>query len=377
MDYKKPAVVIDNGQAYCKAGIAGDDTPKCCFPAIVGRSKDQGNLKGMDKEIAYVGDEAWAKQDVLELNYPIDKGIVNNQDDMEKVWHHAFFNELRVIPEDHPVLLTEAPMNPKENREKLIQILFEKFNVPSSYIAIQAVLSLYASGRLTGIVLDSGEGVTHTVPIAEGYFLQDSVLRIDCSGRDCTKYLIKILEEQGVQFKSPFEMETVKDIKEKFCYVALDYEEEMKKYKESTANNRPCKLPDGNVIVIQNQRFRCPELLFKPSFIGLEISGIHELTFQSIMKCDYYVREDLFRNIIMSGGTTMLTGIPERLNKELTLLAPKQMKVKVVAPYERKLSVWIGGSILSSLSGFQDKWIKKSEYDESGSTIVHRKCICI
>ncbi|CAD8116185.1 unnamed protein product [Paramecium primaurelia] len=374
MAQKQKAVFIDNGQAYCKTCIAERVSQGSCFSAIVGRPKDQGNLKGIDKEVAYVGDEAWAKKDVLELNYPIDKGIINNWDDMEKVWHHALFNELKVIPEDHPVLLTEAPLNPKHNREKMTQIFFEKFNVPSFYVAIQAVLSLYAAGRLTGIVLDSGEGVTYTVPIAEGYFLQDSVLRIDLAGIDCTKYLVKIMEEQGLQFKSQFEMDIARRMKEQFCYVALDYEEEMKKYQESTANNRSCKLPDGNVIVIKDQRFRCPELMFKPSFIGLDIQGIHELTFQSIMKCDYYVRKDLFQNIVMSGGTTMFTGIPERLNKELTLLAPKQMKVKVVAPRERKFSVMIGGSILSSLSGFQDKWITKSEYDESGPAIVHKKC---
>ncbi|CAK71567.1 unnamed protein product (macronuclear) [Paramecium tetraurelia] len=256
----------------------------------------------------------------------------------------------------------------------MTQILFETFNVPSFYVAIQAVLSLYASGRTTGIVVDSGDGVSHTVPIYEGYALPHAVLRIDLAGRACTQYLVNILNELGVSFTSSAEMEIVRDMKEKLCYVALDYEEEMKKYKESAANNRPYELPDGNVVVIQNQRFRCPELLFKPNFIGLEVAGIHELTFKSIMKCDIDVRKDLYGNVVMSGGTTMFPGIPERLSKELTSLAPSSMKIKVVAPPERKFSVWIGGSILSSLSTFQAMWITRSEYDESGPTIVHRKC---
>ncbi|CAD8116189.1 unnamed protein product [Paramecium primaurelia] len=371
MYQENPAVVIDNGQTYCKAGIAGDDAPKGCFPAVVGRPKHQ--FMAVMNSQKYVGDEALAKRGLLELNYPNYIGSVNNWDDMEKLWHHVLFNELRVSPEDHPVLLTEAPLNPKHNSEKMTQIFFEKFKVPSFYVAIQAVLSLYSSGRITGIAVHSGDGVSQIVSIYEGYALQDSFLRINLAGRHCTQYLVKIFEELGVQF-TKYEMETVKDIKEKLCYVALDYEDEMKKYKESASNNRPYELPDGNVIVIQNQRFRCPELLFQPSFIGLQVSGIHELTFQSIMKCDYYVRKDLFQNIVMSGCTTMFPGIAERLSKELTSLAPKQMKVKVVAPPERKFSVWIGGSILSQISTFQDKWITKSEYDESGPAIVHRKC---
>jgi actin-related protein len=252
--------------------------------------------------------------------------------------------------------------------------LFETFNVPAFYVAIQAVLSLYASGRTTGIVVDSGDGVTHTVPIYEGYALPHAILRIDLAGRAITDWLSKIIMELGMTFSSSAEREIVRDIKEKLSYVALDYEAELTKYKESAANDKPYELPDGNVITIQTQRFRAPELLFKPSFIGMEVSGIHELTFKSIMKCDIDVRKDLYGNIVMSGGTTMFPGIPERLSKEVTALAPSTMKIKVVAPPERKFSVWIGGSILSSLSTFQAMWITRAEYDESGPGIVHRKC---
>lgn len=376
MDEEKVALVVDNGSGLTKAGFAGDHYPRAVFPSMVGRPKHPGALVGMDQKDAYVGGEAASKRGVLNLSYPVKQGVVDKDswEDMEKIWHHTFYNELRVNPSEHPLLLTEAPLNPKKRREDMVECMFEKFNVPALYVNIQAVLALYALGRTTGCVVDSGDGVSHTVPIYEGYALPHAIMRMDLAGRDLTDHLYNMLKERGEDVGGEGGREAVAEIKEKMTYVALDFDQEMKTASESAETEKTYTLPDGRTITVGNESFRCPEVLFQPGLVGMESPGIHDTTFQTIMKCDVDIRKDLYASIVLAGGSTMFPKIGDRVTKEITALAPSTMKIKVEAPPERKHSVWIGGSLLSALSSFQQMWVTKAEYEENGAQIVHIKC---
>ncbi|GAM26799.1 hypothetical protein SAMD00019534_099740 [Acytostelium subglobosum LB1] len=362
-------LVIDNGSGVVKAGFAGEDKPRCVFPSIIGYPLFNSVMKGMGKE-KYIGDEAQAKRGVLSIKYPIEHGIVTNWADMETLWEYTFMNELRVDPSKHPVLLTEAPLNPKANREKMLEIMFESFQVPALYIAIQAVLSLYASGRTTGTVLDCGDGVCHTVPIYEGFCISHNVKRLDIGGRDITEYMIRLLTERGYAFTSTAEREIVRDIKEKTSFVALDFADSMQKDENSLLTHYT--MPDKQVLSIGNERFRCTEALFDPSLLGMDVNGVQHLLHNTIMGCDIDIRKDLYSNIVISGGSTMSPGFEQRLEKELKHLST--MPVKISAPAERNYSVWCGGSVLGDLKSFPGQWITKHEYQEYGRSIVHKKC---
>ncbi|KZZ93453.1 actin CyI [Ascosphaera apis ARSEF 7405] len=291
---------------------------------------------------------------LLKIRYPLEHGIVTDWDDMEKIWQWVYEVELKTLSEEHPVLLTEPPLNPRTNRETAAQILFEQFNIPALYTSIQAVLSLYASGRTTGIVLDSGDGVSHAVPVFEGFAMPNSIRRIDIAGRDVTEHLQLLLRKSGYVFHTSAEKEIVRMIKEKTSYVAFDPKREEKEW--STLSKADSKTQDSSTnacFQIGAERFRAPEILFDPEIVGLEYPGVHQIVVDAINRTDMDLRKALFGNIVLSGGSTLCKGFGDRLLHEVQRLAFKDMKIKIFAPPERKYSTWIGGSILAGLSTFR------------------------
>ncbi|XP_069743470.1 uncharacterized protein [Narcine bancroftii] len=372
-DYKTP-IVLDTGSGLIKAGFADQQLPTAIFPTVIGRPKYENICNRRGQQDIYIGHDAQHMRGVLSLNYPLEHGIVTNWDEIEQIWHHTFNHQLHVDPEEHPVLLTEPAMNPHHNRERMVEILFEAFNVPLTFVAMQAVLALYSAGQTTGLILDSGDGVTHTVPVYEGYNLPHAIQRLNLAGRDLTDHLKKLLKERGYSFNSTAEREIVRDIKEKHCYVAGDYDAELRS--PETISELHYTLPDGQIISMGDEMFRVPEILFRPELIGKDHYGIHESLLRSIILCDVDLRKTFVANIILSGGNTMLTGLPARIQKEISSMVPLDLSehVHVTSPANRDFTVWSGGATLASSSALDSAWISREEYHEFGPKIVHRKC---
>lgn len=362
-------VVIDNGSGNIKAGFAGEEQPSCYIPSFVGRPKHPRVMAGAIQDNLFIGRRAQEFRGLLKIKYPMEHGVVMDWDDMERIWGWVYGEGLKALSEEHPVLLTEAPLNPRQNRDIAAQIFFETFNVPAFFTSVQAVLSLYSSGRTTGIVLDSGDGVTHAVPVFEGFSMPHAVRRIDLAGRDITDHLQLLLRKAGHNLHTSAEKEVVRTIKEKTCYLALN---PAKVEKDQGGAWEEFKLPDGKVIQLGTERFLAPEILFNPELVGQEYPGVHQVIVDSINRTDLDLRKSLFSNIVLSGGSTLCTGFGDRLLNEVKKLAVKDVKLKIYAPPERKYSTWIGGSILAGLSTFKKMWVSADEYKEDPD-IIHKK----
>jgi actin-related protein len=366
-------LVVDNGSGNTKAGFAGAEGPKSIFSTIIGSPKSNQQMVGGQNKDFFVGFEAVAKAALLNLRHPIENGLATNWEDMERLWNHTFYNELLTSPDEHPIVLTEKPMCPRMNREKMIQIMFETFNVRGFYSGVQAVLALFSLGRTTGVVWDAGEGVSFTVPIYEGYGLPHAIMRSALSGSDLTSLLMKMLADGGYD-PTILKFEEVRSMKEQICQVALDFQAEVQKAEAAKAPTTRFPLSNGLEVAYGTECFRCPEALFTPSIAGSASDGIQQLIHIALERCDVDVRKELYSNIVLCGGTSMFRGLAERMEKEVVALATPQMKVNVTATPERKNSVWLGGSVLGSLDAFPQMMIDRTEYRDEGVQIVHKKC---
>ncbi|KAH7640442.1 actin-related protein 2 isoform X2 [Dermatophagoides farinae] len=373
-------IVCDNGTGFVKCGYAGSNFPKHTFPSVVGRPIIRAAQRIDDIEIKdlMVGDEANKLRSYLELSYPMENGIVRNWDDMCHVWDHTFYDMLQIDPKNSRILLTEPPLNPINNRKKMIEMMFEKYQFHSAYIAIQAVLTLYAQGLMTGVVVDIGDGVTHICPVYQGFAMPHLTRRLDVAGREVTRYLIKLLLLRGYAFNHTADFETVRMLKEKMCYIAYNCEQEQKLAEETTYLTETYTLNDGRIIKLSGERFEAPEALFQPHLVNIEGQGISELLFNTINSADLDLRSELYKHIVLSGGSTMYPGLPSRLEREIKQLYLERIlkgdgqklqkfKIRVEDPPRRKDMVFIGGAVLADvMKDHPQFWITRQQYEEMG-----------
>jgi len=376
-------IVVDNGTASIKAGFAGGSKPKLVMGTKVGKAKHMrimpgGALEQEAMEQYYIGQKLEEHRGAFILAHPMERGrVIGDGNDkasweqMELLWKHLYSKDgLNAKMEEHPVLLTETPLNPMSNRERAAEIFFETFRVPALYFAPQSVLSLYASGRTTGVVLDVGEGVTHAVPVYEGFALPHSITRCDLAGHDVTQQLQLLLRRSGLTFTTTAEMELVKNIKEQVCFVAQDPVEA-----EKSDEIIQYQLPDGQVVDLAKERFRAPEVLFQPDLKGSEEMDVASALVSSIMKSDIDLRSTLFDQTVLAGGTTLMRGFGGRLLHEVRQRAPGHTRIRISAPSDRVNSAWVGGSILASLATFKHMWVSKQEYEQEGFRALHRAAV--
>ncbi|KAG9144413.1 hypothetical protein Leryth_017539 [Lithospermum erythrorhizon] len=415
------AIVIELGSHTCKAGYAGEDAPKAVFPSVVGsidlmdiddanNSENSGSApepKAKGKNKLYVGNQAMGfRRDHMEVLSPLKDGIVADWEIAENIWDHTFKECLLIDPKEHPMLLAEPCSNTQQQREKAAEIMFEKYQVPALFLAKNAVLTSFASGRATSLVVDSGGGSTAIVPVHDGFVLQKAVASSPIGGEFLTDCLIKSLEQKGITIKPRYSFKRKEVRPGEFQVVDLDFPNTTESYKlysqrliasdikecvcrapdtpydEVSYSNIPMtsyELPDGQTIEIGADRFKIPDILFNPSLvqtipsmdsyaeIASSVRGLPQMVLESINKCDVDIRRELFSSILLAGGTASMQQLKERLEKDLLEESPQAARVKVLASgnaTERRFSVWIGGSILASLGSFQQMWFSKSEGSE-------------
>jgi actin-related protein 2 len=383
---KKP-VVCDNGTGFVKCGYSGDNFPQLIFPSMIGRPlmRYEEEFKDVELKDVMVGDECAKLRAMLETSYPVENGIVKDWVGMKHLWDYTFFERMKIDPKEHKVLLTEPPMNPTANKKKMCEHMFEEYGFSAAKVSIQAMLVLYAQGLLTGVVVDSGDGVTHIVPVWEGMCPPNLIKRLNVAGRHITRYLIKLLQIRGYAFNRSADFETVRQIKEELCYVGYDLEVESRLALETTTLIKKYTLPDGRVIKLDRERFEASEVLFNPSLIDCESPGMHRMLFDMIQEADIDLRPAFYKHIVLSGGSTMYPGLPSRLEKEMKDLYLDEIlkgdekrlakfKLRIEDPPRRKHMVFLGGSVLADIMKDREEfWISKAEWEEQGEKILTQK----
>ncbi|ELK08109.1 actin-like protein 9 [Pteropus alecto] len=368
---KNSAVVIDMGTGTCKVGFAGQARPTYTVATIVGCQPKKPATSGQPVLETFIGEAARMRPE-LTLVQPVRNGITVDWDAAELIWRHMLEHDLRIATGDHPLLFSDPPFSPATNREKLVEVAFESLRSPAMYVASQSVLSVYAHGRVSGLVVDTGHGVTSTVPVFQGYHLPHATERLDLAGTHLTAFLAEMLLGSGLPLGQQ-DLDTVENIKHRYCYVAPDFQKEQARPEQEYRQS--LKLPDGRTVTLGKELFQCPELLFSPPEMpGLSPVGVPIMAKQSLHKVPSEVRADVAQNVLLCGGSSLFVGFEGRFRAELLRSLPPEEHVVVAAQPTRNFSVWIGGSILASLRAFQSCWVLREQYEEQGPHIVYRRC---
>eukprot|EP00004_Rigifila_ramosa_P009230 TRINITY_DN2071_c0_g1_i1.p1 TRINITY_DN2071_c0_g1~~TRINITY_DN2071_c0_g1_i1.p1 ORF type:complete len:418 (-),score=123.07 TRINITY_DN2071_c0_g1_i1:57-1310(-) len=405
-----PAVVIDVGTGYTKMGYASNWEPNYIIPSVIATADDKGKTaatkKGCEDLDFYIGDEAFENSSTYQVNYPLRHGQIENWDLIERFWEQCIFKYLRCEPEDHFFLLTEPPLNAPENREYTAEIMFETFNVPGLYIAVQAVLALAASWTssksnertLTGTVVDSGDGVTHVIPVAEGYVIGSSIKHIPLAGRDMTSFIQGLLRERGEKIPAEDSLEISKRIKEQFCYTCPDIVKEFIKYDKEpekwfkVLEGKHAKTNTPWSCDVGYERFLGPEMFFNPEIFSSNfLTPLPEVVDQTVQSCPIDTRRGLYKNIVLSGGSTMFKDFGKRLQRDVKkavdarialseklsggAIKSAAIDVNVISHHMQRFAVWFGGSMLASTPEFYSVCHTKAQYDEQGPSICRHNAV--
>lgn len=417
------ALVFDIGSFSIRAGYAGEDMPKAEFPSTVGvvedvvdtpMQTDDTNSSQPEKQKSYHFDTVNIKvpRKGKEMVTFLKEGMVNDWDLFEKVMDHTYSKYIKSESELHPVLMSEPAWNVRTNRERLTEVMFEKYNIPAFFLCKNAVLSAFANGRSTGLVLDSGATHSTAIPVYDGYVLQQAIVKSPLAGDFITMECRKQMEEMSIEVIPPYMIASkepvpesmpakwkkkpglvevtksfhnymVKDVLQDFAASALQVSDSP--YEQEVAENMPTvhyEFPNGYNVDFAEERLRIPEALFDPSVIK-DLQGANSMlsvgpvVTTSVGMCDIDIRPSLYNSVIVVGGNTLLNGFTDRLNRDLSTKIPPNMKLKIISSTvsaERRFSSWIGGSILASLGSFHQMWISKQEYEESGRSCVEKKC---
>ncbi|XP_072930277.1 uncharacterized protein [Epargyreus clarus] len=371
-DSSSIGVVLDVGSLDTKAGFAGEAFPRCIVPTTVGRFCRHGLIDGFPD--VYFAKEAIRNRGVSNLTWPVKDGMIDNWEEMEKFWHHIFYKELHVAPEQAQILHAVHPLTPRRHKERMAEILFESFMIRDLYLATSSALCLHASGRTSGVVWENGFSCCYSSPVFEGFPLKHATVCSKFNGQALSDRLNMLLQKKGYSFTTPTYKEILDQIKAKLCYVSKDFDAEVASHAATGDSHVRYDLPDGQHVLLGQERYMCPEILFRPTLHSDQPSIVDDIC-NSISKCDIDYKPLFFNNVVISGGSSMFPGLPERLGVELTkrVIDLPGITAEVDALSSRSIAVWAGGSIMASLSTIHAFWMTRAQYEDVGSDSVNRK----